>query len=182
MRFTVSEKRLIFITFVGLIILLGFALEKGYNKQDATVDRVDQRKMIEFPIDINSASYEDLLQIPGIGPAKAKAIIQFREQSGPFRTIDDLVKVSGIGKVTAQRISSYVKLEGLPQPVGIKRININSAGLEELLELPGIGEVKATEIIKFREQKGPFKKPEDLLQVPGIGPKTLEKIKDMIVF
>lgn len=170
-----SEKRLIFITFVGLIILLGFALEKGYSEQDAAVDQVSQRRVIDFPIDINVASYEDLLQIPGVGPAKARAIIQFREQNGPFRTIDDLVKVSGIGKVTAQRISSFVKLEGSPQVVGVKKININSASFEELLELPGIGEVKATEIIKFRGQKGPFKKPEDLLQVPGIGPKTVEK-------
>lgn len=181
MRFSVSEKRLIFISFVGLIFLLGFALEKSYKK-DSIVDQVTQRKTIEFPIDINVASYEDLLEIPGIGPAKARAIIQFREQNGSFKTIEDLTKVSGIGKATAQRIASFVKLEGPSGSVTIKKININSAGLEELLELPGIGEVKASEIMKFREQKGPFRKPEDLLSVPGIGPKTVEKIRDMIVF
>ncbi|HEY8542081.1 MAG TPA: helix-hairpin-helix domain-containing protein [Pseudothermotoga sp.] len=181
MKLSVSEKRLILISFVGLILLLGFALEKSYKKEDVASEEV-ARKTIEFPIDINVASYEELLEIPGIGPAKARAIIQFREQNGPFKTIEDLVKVSGIGKSTAQRISNYVKLESFPVSLNIRKINVNTATLEELLELPGIGEVKASEIIKIREQKGPFKKPEDLLQVPGIGPKTVEKIKDMIVF
>jgi competence protein ComEA len=49
------------------------------------------------------------------------------------------------------------------------------------MSLPGIGEVKASEIIKMRQQTR-FSKPEDLLKVPGIGPKTLEKIKDSITF
>lgn len=58
---------------------------------------------------------------------------------------------------------------------------MNTASLEELMSLPGIGEVKASEIIKMRQQTR-FSKPEDLLKVPGIGPKTLEKIKDSITF
>ncbi|WP_041081897.1 ComEA family DNA-binding protein [Thermotoga profunda] len=181
MKLSVSEKRLILISFVGLILLLGFALEKSYKKEDVASEEV-ARRTIEFPIDINVASYEELLEIPGIGPAKARAIIQFREQNGPFKTVDDLVKVSGIGKSTAQRISNYVRLGSSSVPSSIRKINVNTATLEELLELPGIGEVKASEIIKFREKNGFFKKPEDLLQVPGIGPKTVEKIKDMIAF
>ncbi len=181
MKFSVSEKRLIFLSFVGLIILLGFALENSYKKEEKSTDQATQRKTIEFPIDINTASYEELLEIPGIGPAKARAIIQFREQNGPFRTINDLVKVSGIGISTAQRISSFLKLENSPA-VNVKKINVNTADLDELSELPGIGEVKASEIIKFREKNGAFKKAEDLLKVPGIGPKTIEKIRDMIVF
>jgi len=181
-KFSVSEKRLIFVSFVGLVVLLGLALEKTYKKEDTQVNQVTQRRTVEFPMDINTASYEDLLEIPGIGPAKARAIIQFRDQNGPFRTIEDLMKVSGIGKSTAQRIAEFVKLESSSGSVVVRKINVNTAGLDELLELPGIGEVKASEMIKLREQKGPFKKPEDLLQVPGIGPKTLEKIKDMIAF
>jgi len=61
------------------------------------------------------------------------------------------------------------------------KININTASVEELTQLKGIGPNHAAKIIAYREKNGPFKTPEDLIQVPGIGPKTFEKIKDVIV-
>jgi competence protein ComEA len=60
-------------------------------------------------------------------------------------------------------------------------ININTALADELAQLRGIGEKKAETIIEFRESNGPFKLPEDLMKVPGIGPKTFEANKDRIV-
>lgn len=62
------------------------------------------------------------------------------------------------------------------------RINVNTASLEELVTLPGIGEVIAQRIIDYRKQHGPFHRPEDLLGVQGIGSKKLEKIKDLVTF
>ena len=68
------------------------------------------------------------------------------------------------------------------EPPGTLKVNINKAGMDELISLPYIGEVKARAIIAYRDEHGPFKTPEDLLNVKGIGPKTLERIKDFIVF
>jgi competence protein ComEA len=62
-----------------------------------------------------------------------------------------------------------------------KKIYINTASEEEILQLPGIGPTKAAAIIAYREEHGPFQKAEDLLNVTGIGEKTLEKIKEHIV-
>jgi competence protein ComEA len=61
-----------------------------------------------------------------------------------------------------------------------KKININTASAEELTQLKGIGANHAASIIEFREKNGPFKNPEDLIQVPRIGQKTFEKNKDLI--
>ncbi len=59
-------------------------------------------------------------------------------------------------------------------------VNINTATLEELASLPGIGEKLAQEIITIRGQKGGFSSVEELLLVPGIGEKKLEKIRPFI--
>ena len=67
-------------------------------------------------------------------------------------------------------------------PAGTKRININTASQEELVSLPGIGDVIAKRIIEYRQSQGPFRRPEDLLKVKGIGPKKLEKIRDLLSF
>lgn len=59
-------------------------------------------------------------------------------------------------------------------------ISINQAGKEELMELPGIGEVLAERIVVFREENGYFTSPEELLNVEGVGKKRLEEILDLI--
>ena len=59
-------------------------------------------------------------------------------------------------------------------------ISINQAGKEELMALPGIGDVLADRIIAFREEHGIFSSPEELLNVEGVGKKRLEEILDLI--
>ena len=61
-----------------------------------------------------------------------------------------------------------------------KKININTASLEELDTLPGIGEATAQKIIDYRKEKGKFSKIEDIKNVKGIGDSKFEKIKDKI--
>jgi len=66
------------------------------------------------------------------------------------------------------------------QPSQNKIININFAGLSELVQLPGIGNVIAQNIIDYRNKYGQFKNKEELKNVKGIGEKKFEKIKDFI--
>ena len=59
-------------------------------------------------------------------------------------------------------------------------VNINQAGVEQLEMLPGIGPVKAQAILDYRNASGPFMRVEELDNVPGIGERTLEKIRPCI--
>ena len=73
---------------------------------------------------------------------------------------------------------------GTPVPavvtVTTELVNINTASLEELDTLPGIGPTTAQKIIDYREQNGPFVSTEDIVNVSGIGPVSYERFKDLI--
>ena len=71
---------------------------------------------------------------------------------------------------------------GSPPSGAPTRIDINSAGVETLQQLPGIGEVKAQAIVRHREANGRFETADDLLEVTGIGESTLAGFRDLIVF
>lgn len=62
------------------------------------------------PVDINAADAASLEQVKGIGPAKASAIVQFREQNGPFASVDDLVQVPGLGEKTVAMIRDHLRV------------------------------------------------------------------------
>lgn len=70
---------------------------------------------------------------------------------------------------------------GLPQAeTGKAKVNINSAGLNELQSLPRVGPKLAQRILDYRKEHGLFKRPEDLLKVKGIGEKMFRGFKDLI--
>ncbi|HET9551399.1 MAG TPA: helix-hairpin-helix domain-containing protein, partial [Anaeromyxobacteraceae bacterium] len=60
------------------------------------------------------------------------------------------------------------------------RIDLNRAGVAELMRLPGVGEKKAQAIVAYRS-KQPFRRPEDVVAVKGLGPKWLAKVKANLV-
>ena len=61
-------------------------------------------------ININSASEDELQNITGIGPSKASAIIQYREEQGPFSSVEDLMNISGIGEKTFEKMKDQVTI------------------------------------------------------------------------
>ncbi|MEG7356626.1 helix-hairpin-helix domain-containing protein [Bacillus inaquosorum] len=65
----------------------------------------------EAPVNINTATLEELQGISGVGPSKAEAIIGYREENGRFQTIEELTKVSGIGEKSLEKIKSSITVK-----------------------------------------------------------------------
>ncbi|MCL5269732.1 MAG: helix-hairpin-helix domain-containing protein [bacterium] len=168
-------------------------------------------------IDINRATAEELDRLPGIGLAKAAAILETRRRLGGFATIEQLAEVPGIGPATLARLRPYLyaapaaratpMARGTPVAAAVPiapglpnrnplyptarrpeatprsaaaplaaRTNINTATATELEALPGVGPVLAGRIVEDRRRNGPYRRPEDLLRVGGIGPAKLRAI------
>jgi competence protein ComEA len=156
-------------------------------------------------IDLNRADRAELLQLPGIGPKLAESIEADRREHGPFRSVDDLARVKGIGPATLARLRSWLCVEGAddepdadtprtvrvttgtakqaaPRGAGKKGenlselIDINTATAAELRQLPGVGP-KLSQVIVDERDRAPFKSVDDLRRVHGIGAKTLERLR-----
>lgn len=81
-------------------------------------------------------------------------------------------------RLTADTVRTAADLP--PEEIQVVLVDMNTAGLEELITLPGIGESLAQRIIAERAENGPFETPEDLLRVSGIGEKKLEELREHI--
>ena len=188
---TSNEQKLllfiVFFAFAGLVMKYTGLTAEDVNLADSLNFQQDH----QLQYDLQNITKEELITIPGIGEKKAADILRYKEENG-FQTKTDLMKIKGIGKKTYEKIEKYfidLAFEDstttiLPVRQEINhipnKININTADKNELTKITGIGPSKAEKIIVFREEKGKFKKKEDLLQIKGIGQKTLERMNDQI--
>ena len=129
-------------------------------------------------IDINTATQSELEQLEGVGPATAGNIIDYREQQGPFSSLDELTNVQRIGPATLESMKEAAGMdvetvEEDADPV-TGDININTASQAQLEELHRVGPATASSIIEYREEHGDFSSVDELTEVSGIGPATVE--------
>lgn len=136
-------------------------------------------------IDLNRATTEDLMRLPGVGEKRAQAIVAYRQENGPFRNVAGLDEVEGFGAASVQRLEPLLWVEGAAPTAAAPvqgTIRINVARVEELETLSGVGPVLAQRIIDHRTLKGPFRGPADLRRVPGVGPALIARNEGRISY
>lgn len=138
------------------------------------------------------------------GEVAAPGVYELREGSRIYEAIE---AAGGFTEAAAQKalnlaapvsdglqITVYTEEEAATAPAGVSaggeggaagagagvRINLNTASSQELMQLTGIGESRAADIIRYREENGRFQKIEDIMKVPGIKDAGFQKIKDRI--
>ena len=127
-------------------------------------------------IEINSANAEELETLPGIGPTFAKRIVAYREILGGYSNKDQILEVYGMDQEKFSNINSLVVVNMNE----IKKMNINTADVNELKRHPYINFSVANSIVKLRAQKGTFNAIEDLRESKLIDAILYEKLKPYV--
>ena len=113
---------------------------------------------------------------PGVYTVKWKASVKDVLEAAGGKTAQ--ADTSGLSLARTCNPEDVIVVPAM-QPVEYKKISINTATREELIELPGIGPSMADKILEYRKQH-PFQSLEDIMNVKGIGIKMFEKLKDRI--
>lgn len=123
-------------------------------------------------IDINSADTTALIALPGIGNKLAARIVNFRDKLGGFYSLAQVGETFGLPDSTFQKIKQYLKLEN----TSIRKVNINTATVDELKLHPYIKWSLANPIVAYRNEHGPFTKVEDIKKVMAVTEEVYNKI------
>lgn len=84
------------------------------------------------PININTATSEELQQVPGIGPATASKILQMRKSYGAFKTLDDLLAIRGLGQKRLDKMRKYLTVGRTSTPKGTQPATKPAASPQKL--------------------------------------------------
>ena len=126
-----------------------------------------------FPIvDVNTADTTAFISLPGIGSKLAARIVTFREKLGGFYSVEQIGETYGLPDSTFQKIKQYLKLDN----ASVKKININTATVDELKTHPYIKFNLANPIVAYRNEHGAFSKLEDLKKLMAVSDEIYEKI------
>ena len=94
---------------VALLATVGWWIAQGgWSGRLAEIDQGEPLTVC-FEVDINTADWPELMQLPGIGPKLAKRIVESRQTDGPFASPDDLRRMRGIGKKVFAQIRPYLR-------------------------------------------------------------------------
>ena len=138
---------------------------EGYIPKPAELIKSQPGKVSRYlVIDINTADTTAFITLPGIGSKLAARIVNFRDKLGGFYSIDQVKETFGLPDSTYQKIRQYLKLENS----SVRKININSATVDELKAHPYIKYNIANPIIAYRNEHGAFSKVEDIKKVMAV--------------
>jgi DNA uptake protein ComE-like DNA-binding protein len=134
-------------------------------------------------INLNRASEDEFLFLPGITRQIARNILDYRRKYNGIERIDELLEVSGVTAEIFRRIRSDISVDAPSKgraPLASRLINLNWASHDELCSIVGLTPVLATRIIQRRQRKGLFRFVEDLLEVKGIDYVILASVRPRV--
>jgi competence ComEA-like helix-hairpin-helix protein len=170
----------------GEIGYQGSAEERPRRDSVAEVaGRLSQPLQAGERIDLDRADAVTLSRLPRIGPALAARIVADREARGPFGSLEEVTRISGVGPTVVEAVRPFTTFSGVARATRSSektaiKVSLNTATVADLEQLPGIGAAKAQAIVDDRRRHGRYRSVEDLGRVRGIGAATIERLRNFV--
>lgn len=163
------------------------------SRKESATDEGNRAAPRLFSFDPNTLSAEGWQQL-GLRERIAQTILRFRSKGGRFRRAEDLRKIWGLPAADADRLMPYVRIQPAEYPERASapaervswhrsapgRISINAATVEDWQALPGIGEVLANRIARYRDKLGGFRSVEQVGKTYGISDSVFKLIQPFL--
>lgn len=175
-----------------------FSRRSSKTNLSATFTITDDDHKIDL-LNVNLASEEELMTLPGVNRAIAQNIVEHRKAIGRFKRIEDLALVKGIGadkldeirpevcvnrrrnlSCNSSRAQSLDSLDSHTNYKSNKLTDLNNANIFELQCVPGLTQELAAKIVDYRNKKGPFQNLDHLVKVKGVTPMHLGNISSYL--
>lgn len=130
--------------------------------------------------DLNRSDSADWDAIPGVGPATARRIIEYRDRLGGFLRLPQLLEIYGMDSARYEAILPFVRLD---EPTNIRRISLNRCSESELSAHPYAGRTLARRLIAFRERHGSLPPPDSLrtMRLYGVDAERLNRLLPYLI-
>jgi competence protein ComEA len=134
-------------------------------------------KPIVTTFDINTADTTQLIRLKGIGSKLAARIVKFRDGLGGFASTAQYSEVFGLDSLALSELDRFAQVRST-----VHKISINTASPEEIDRHPYLSKRQSEIIVRYREQHGAYKTPQDLLNIKILDEKTVNKIAPYLAF
>ncbi len=173
---------LVVLVLVGVFYYLTLSREDGSEAQMYRAETVRQDEDAEVTTGMIHAEAAETAGADGnVGATNEAAAETMENADAALPTTAEDSTAAGVTATAPETDGSVSAAAGTETGTGTDdRINLNTASLEELDSLPGIGPATAKLILEYRQQYGGFAAPEEIMNVKRIGEKTYEKLKDRI--
>jgi competence ComEA-like helix-hairpin-helix protein len=175
------------------------AFNVSYIDSVPSTDSIKQKNIQVklFPFDPNALNEQGFKQL-GLNDKVIHTIINYRNKGGYFKTPQDIKKIYGLSNADAERLIPYIKIasaknnnykndvaqaaeKNASSNKNYHTININTATAQEFKTLPGIGDILANRIVKFRNSMGSFKSVDDVKKTYGLNDSTFNLIRPYLI-
>ncbi len=127
--------------------------------------------------DINTADTSQLIRLKGIGSKLAARIVKFRDGLGGFASTTQYTEVFGLDSLALSELNRFAQVRS-----SVQKISINTDSPEELDRHPYLSRRQSEIIVRYREQHGAYKTPQDLLNIKILDEKLVNKIAPYLAF
>lgn len=148
-------------------------IDSVFYKNSVPIDQEKIEYKKNIALDLNKASVEELVELPGIGPFYANKIVEHREELGGYINKAQLLEIWKFDNDRLEQIDQFLKIEG----GNIRKISINKSSIEELNDHPYLSYKVANSIVNMREVHGAFEKVDDIKRSKLIDEELFNKLK-----